>query len=73
MLDTALILIIALNIPAHYFLVKLFYSFNPNGWYNSTWVRYSLLVPPFSIVISGFLVSLGAVLSIFEKNKNENT
>lgn len=63
----SLIAIIVLNLPAHYFLVRLFMTYRPESKMNSPWVTYPLLIPPLAILVAGFLVSLGGILSFFEK------
>ena len=65
--NIALAAIVILNLPSHYFLVRLFRFHNPKSWLNSGWIKYPLLVPPLSIIVAGFLVTLGTILRICGK------
>ncbi len=59
--------VIGLNILAHIFLVRFFKWYDKESELNSPWFLWFLLVPPFALALTIFLVGIGLLL----KDKDE--
>jgi hypothetical protein len=59
--------IIILNIVAHIFLVRFFKWYDKESKLNSPWFLWLLLVPPFALLLTSFLVGIGLLLKDKDK------
>lgn len=69
-----IIILTALNLIAHFFLMRFFAWFNsdrpdPISFLENTWFHQTLLIPPLALFVSVFLILLGIVLNLFKPKK----
>jgi hypothetical protein len=69
---TFITIIVILNLAAHLFLTRFFKKMTPDGYMTSTLATIILFIPPVSLFVSSFLISLGIIIRIFDKSYKSN-